>query len=112
MDPAPDPELRIDPDLIPDDIKDYLPQERPGTPSTVLSVDEFANLGWIHASASAVAVFNDLRYEDASEYLEPLVDLQVILSIPIFRFAFLCFCVLTPVPASISSKSGFHAQNC
>jgi hypothetical protein len=68
----------IDPDLIPDDIKDYLPQERPGTPSTVLSVDEFSNLGWIHASPSVVAVFNDLRYEDTSESLDPLVDLQVI----------------------------------
>jgi hypothetical protein len=68
----------IDPDLIPDDIKDYLPQERPGTPSTVLSVDEFSNLGWIHASPSVVAVFNDLRYEDTSESLDPLVNLQVI----------------------------------
>jgi hypothetical protein len=67
----------IDPDLIPDDIKDYLPQERPGTPSTVLSVDEFANLGWIHASPSVAAVFNDLQYEDTSETLDPLVDLQV-----------------------------------
>lgn len=99
----------IDPDLIPDDIKDYLPQERPGTPSTVLSVDEFANLGWIHASASTVAVFNDLRYEDTSEYLEPLVDLQVILYIAIFCFMFMC---IDTRPASISSKSGFHAQNC
>jgi hypothetical protein len=71
----------IDPDLIPDDIKDFLPQERPSTPSTVLSVDEFSNLGWIHASPSAVAVFNDLRYEDASESLDPLVDLQVIHSL-------------------------------
>ena len=68
----------IDPDLIPDDIKDYLPEERPSTPSTVLSVDEFANLGWMHASPSAVVVFNDLRYEDTSESLDPLVDLQVI----------------------------------
>jgi hypothetical protein len=68
----------IDPDLIPDDIKDYLPEERPSTPSTVLSVDEFANLGWMHASPSTVVVFNDLRYEDTSESLDPLVDLQVI----------------------------------
>jgi len=66
----------IDPDLIPDDIKDYLPQERPSTPSTVLSVNEFDNLGWIHASPSAVAVFNDLRYADTSESLDALVDLQ------------------------------------
>jgi len=73
----------IDPDLIPDDIKDYLPQERPSTPSTVLSVDEFANLGWMHASPSVVVVFNDLRYEDTSESLDPLVDLQVVCELPV-----------------------------
>jgi hypothetical protein len=93
----------IDPDLIPDDIKDYLPQERPGTPSTVLSVDEFANLGWIHASPSVVAVFNDLRYEDTSESLDPLVDLQVICVIQRF------FDHLTSLAASHPSCFGFYA---
>jgi hypothetical protein len=95
----------IDPDLIPDDIKDFLPQERPSTPSTVLSIDEFANLGWIHASPSAVVVFNDVRYEDTSESLDPLVNLQVIACFPGLFF----FLYFTPFPASGSAQFRLYA---